>query len=271
MRPKQTTYELVSIITPVFNNVKDIEACLMSVANQSYVEKEHWIIDGGSTDGTLEIIKQYANKHDHIKWISEKDQGVYEAMNKGIDLASGKWLYFIGSDDRMITNYIFEEIFDNSDLLKIDILYGKIKLKENGLIMGKPMNIDDLKRTNTHHQATFFRKSVFDKLGYYDLKYKACADWAFTIKCFQTKELNLKYIDKVIAVYSTVGFSNTANIRNYNPRFADDAFNSDFIRLFEHFSFQERIQLYADDNLPKYLNPYKYISYLNKLRNKYID
>ncbi len=179
-------------------------------------------------------------------------------------LINGKWLYFLGSDDTMVNKHIFEDIFYNINLSEYDMLYGKIRLKENGLVMGEPMNIDDLKKTNTHHQATFIRKSVFDKLGYYDLKYRICADWAFTIKCFQTKELKLKYINRVIAVYSTIGFSNTTNIRNYNPRLSDIVFNSDFIGLFEHFSFQERIQLYADDYLPKYLNPKKYISYFNK-------
>ncbi len=266
MRPKQTTYELVSIITPVFNNVKDIEACLMSVANQSYVEKEHWIIDGGSTDGTLEVIKQYASQYKHIKWVSEKDNGVYEAMNKGIDLANGDWLYFLGSDDVLINKTVFKDIFNSSDSSEYDLLYGKIKLKENGLIMGESINIDNLKRTNTHHQATFIRRSVYSKLGLYNVRYRLCADWAFTIRCFQTKELRIKYVDKIIAIYSTVGMSNTANIRNYNPRLADLAFNSDFFDLFEHFTFRERVRTYLDDYLPKYLTPKKYINYFNKLR-----
>ncbi len=253
----------LTIITPVLNNVKDIGNCIKSVAQQTYKDKEHWIIDGGSTDGTLELIKEYANQYKHIKWSSEKDNGVYEAMNKGINKANGKWLYFLGSDDKLISKSILEELFNNSEISRFDMLYGNILLKENGNVMGKAMCINSLKLTNTHHQATFIKKIVFTRLGEYNVKYRICADWAFTIKCFQAKELKLKYIDRVIAVYSTVGFSNTANIRNYNPRFADDTFNSDFIGLFEHFSFQERIRLYIDDYLPKYLNPKKY---LNKLR-----
>ena len=264
------SFNSLTIITPVLNNVKDIEACLKSVAQQTYSYKEHWIIDGGSTDGTLEVVKQYANQFNHIKWVSEKDKGVYEAINKGIDKADGKWLYFLGSDDKLISKSILEEIFNDFENSGFDMLYGKILLKENGNVMGEMMDINSLKLTNTHHQATFLRKSVFDRLGKYNVKYGVCADWAFTIKCFQDKELKLKYIDKTIAVYSTVGFSNTANIRNYNPRLSDPVFNSDFIGLFENFSFQERIRLYIDDYLPKYLTPKKYISYFNKLRKKHL-
>lgn len=257
------SHELISVITPVYNNVRDIETCLLSVIRQTYTCLEHWIIDGGSTDGSLEVIQSYANKYQHIRWLSEKDEGIYHALNKGINKASGDWLYFLGSDDQLMNDTVIEEILTNSEFFNFDILYGNILLKENGIIVGEAVDINALKRGCTHHQATFIRKSVFDKLGMYNEKYKICADWAFTIKCFQTKNLNLKYIDKIIAIYSTIGFSNTAN--GNNPRLSDKNFNRDFFSLFEDFPLWERIQLRINDFLPKYLNPIRYFLYLKKL------
>lgn len=266
---RKDKYSFISIITPVLNNVKDIEICLRSVADQTYIYKEHWIIDGGSTDGTLEIIYKYTSRYSHIKLVSEKDEGIYDAMNKGIERASGEWLYFLGSDDKLFCDTILESIFTEPETDNHDILYGNIQIKENGLIMGEPIDINGLKKTCTHHQATFIRKSVFDKLGKYNTKYSTCADWAFTIKCYQTKGLNIKYIDRQVAVYSTFGFSNTSN--GHNPRLRDKNFNTDFIGLFEKFSLGGRMQLLMNDYLPKYLNPITYFRYGLRMVKKYFS
>ena len=110
--------------------------------------------------------------------------------------------------------------------------------------------------------------ALFLKKQNYIEKYSICADWAFTIKCFQAKELKIKYIDKLIAVYSTVGFSNTA--KGDNLRLKDKNFNADFFGLFEHFSFIERIEFRSNDYLPKYLNPFIYISLLKRIKTKII-
>ena len=259
-------FEFLTVVTPVFNNVKDIESCLKSVAQQTYSNKEHWIIDGGSTDGSLEIIKQYADNYAHLKWISEKDKGIYDAMNKGIERAKGDWLYFLGSDDQLINETIIEEVFSNSENLDNDLLYGNILLKEINMTFGKATDINGLKLGCTNHQATFIRSSVFKKLGKYNERYSICSDWAFTIKCFQAKELKIKYIDKLIAVYSTVGFSNTA--KGDNLRLKDKNFNADFFGLFEHFSFIERFEFRSNDYLPVYLNPFIYISLLKRIKIK---
>ena len=89
----------ISIITPTLNAAETLEACILSVKNQTYLNKEHLIIDGQSTDGTLHILKKHAENYPQLKWITENDDGIYDAMNKGIDLSSGDWLYFMGSDD----------------------------------------------------------------------------------------------------------------------------------------------------------------------------
>ena len=253
---------LLTIITPVFNNIRDIESCLQSVAQQTYTFKEHWIIDGGSTDGTLEIIQQYALQYPHIKWISEKDNGIYDAINKGLEKAIGDWIYVLGSDDKLKIETVIEEVLKNTDNQEFDVLYGNIMLRETGEVLGECTNIDGLKYTCTHHQATFTRKSVFEKLGKYNEKYPICADWAFTIKCFRTKDIKLKYIDSIVAIYSMNGFSNLSN--GTNIRIKDKAFNKDFFQLFEKFSFKDKLIIYSNDYLPKYLNPLRYLGFLKK-------
>ena len=96
-------YSKISIITPTYNAARVIAACLESVAQQGYPHLEHWIIDGLSKDNTLSIVQDYAQRYPHIKYISEKDQGIYDAMNKGIDLAAGDFLLFLGADDVLVT------------------------------------------------------------------------------------------------------------------------------------------------------------------------
>ncbi len=253
---------LVTVITPVFNNVSDIGNCIRSVANQSFENKEHLIIDGGSTDGTLEEIVSLAKTYKHLKYVSESDDGIYEAMNKGIAQSNGSWLYFLGSDDELYDDNILTDILLNPKLISYDILYGKIKLKEYDIILGEESDINSLKVTCTHHQATFFKKAVFEKLGYYNTEYSVCADWAFTIKCFQSPEIKLKYIDKIVAIYSTLGFSDISS--GSNTRLNDKTFNDDFFSLFNDFSFSEKISQYMYDYLPKFLNPIVYLRYIRR-------
>jgi len=256
----------LTIITPVLNNINDIESCLQSVVQQTYVYKEHWIIDGGSTDGTLEIIQKYAQQYDYIKWVSGKDNGIYNAINKGIDKANGDWIYVLGSDDKLINNTIIEDVFKNTEFQKFDVLYGKIMLRETSEVLGECTDIEGLKYSCTHHQATFTRKSVFEKLGKYEEKYRICADWAFTIRCFQTKGIKFKYIDVIVAIYAMTGFSNLAN--GTNVRIKDKTFNADFFQLFEKFSFIDKLKIYLNDYLPKYLNPIRYLLFFRKTFNK---
>jgi glycosyltransferase involved in cell wall biosynthesis len=259
--------ELITIITPVLNNINDIESCLQSVAQQTYTYKEHWIIDGGSTDGTLEIIQKFAQQYDYIKWVSEKDKGIYNAINKGIEKAKGDWIFILGSDDKLINNTIIEDVFKNLEFQEFDVLYGNIMLRETSEILGESTDIEGLKLTCTHHQATFTRKSVFEKLGKYKEKYPICADWAFTIKCFQTEGIKLKYIDRVVAIFATTGLSNLE--KGSNIRLKDKAFNKDFFQLFEKFSFQDQLRIYSHDYVPKYLKPLRYFNFLKKLfKNK---
>jgi glycosyltransferase involved in cell wall biosynthesis len=201
-----TEYPGISIITPVLNAESCIEVALKSVADQTYRNIEHLIIDGGSTDNTLDIVRKYHRQYEHIKVFSEEDSGIYDAMNKGIKLAKGDWLYFLGSDDRFVNDDVLLNLLDyfNSDL---DIFYGNVIFAISGRVHDGEFSKEKLLKRNICHQSIFCRKSVFDKTGYFDTKYKVLADWHFNMKWINNKKLRHRYIGQNIAYYNEKGYS----------------------------------------------------------------
>lgn len=196
----------ISVITPTYNAEKMIESCLKSVVDQTYVNKEHIIIDGHSQDKTLEIVKKYSEKYPHIRWVSEKDEGIYDAMNKGIDMAEGEWLYFLGSDDIFFDKYVLQKIFTNNNYPEREVIYGNAKFKISGELYDGKFNSYKLLRKNICHQAIFYKRNIFHKLGKYDTKYRALADWVFNMKWFNDSSISREYLSDVIAVYNEDGY-----------------------------------------------------------------
>lgn len=201
IRPK------ISIITPVLNAEKDIESCIKSVIGQTYQDFEHLIIDGLSTDGTLGIVGRYAEKYPHLRVYSEKDEGIYDAMNNGIDRANGEWLYFMGSDDVLYSPSVLEEVFGSGIEIGYDVIYGNVLRGNPATIFDGKFTLLKLMQRNLCHQSMFFRKTIFDVLGKFDTEFRAWADYLFNIKLFNRDDIRIKYIDKVIAQYGIDGFS----------------------------------------------------------------
>ena len=214
---EQKAQPKITIITPTFNAESSIEECIVSVAKQSYGKKEHLIIDGLSTDRTTKIIKEYAKKYKHIKLISEKDHGIYDAMNKGIKLASGDWIYFLGSDDSIYNDRVLSNIAENMSG-DLGVLYGNVIWKGNGYVYDGLFNPIKLIEKNICHQAIFVKKEVFALLGNFDTKYNSLADWAFNMKWFNNKSIKHKYINTIVAEFSMNGFSSI----NYDQNFFRD-------------------------------------------------
>lgn len=206
-----TKQPVVSVIIPTFNCATTVSVALESVLSQDFVDKEIIIIDGGSTDGTLKVLKRYENKI--AKMISEPDRGIYDALNKGIDLAAGEWVYFLGSDDRLYDSKVFSDIpFRKA---KSKMLYGNVVLENDGIIgpSGKiydgPFSKYKLAKKNICHQAIFYSRDVFVELGKFDERYHMWADWAFNMKAFASKVINPFFFERNIAIYSNRGSSNT--------------------------------------------------------------
>src|SRR5438105_14705 len=122
------SFPRISIITVVYNNVANIEVTILSILNQTYKNIEYIVIDGGSTDGTLDVIKKYKDKISF--WVSEKDNGIYDAMNKGIKVATGEWINFINSGDSYFDNDVLEKIMEAEyfNATSIDVIYGNTQI-----------------------------------------------------------------------------------------------------------------------------------------------
>lgn len=197
---KEEIIPRISIITVVYNGVSTLEATILSVLKQECKNVEYIIIDGGSTDGTIEIIQKYNHKISY--WISEPDRGIYDAMNKGVGKASGDWIYFLGADDILSCNI---SVLVNTFSLGT-LYYGQITYKETQILKRNKFNRFALIRHNVSHQAIFYPKTVFDSFTY-DIKYKIYADWLLNYQCISLGKMKKRQIDHVIAIYNENGQS----------------------------------------------------------------
>jgi glycosyltransferase involved in cell wall biosynthesis len=194
---------LVSIIMATFNAAKVLERGIHSVLEQTYKNIEFIIVDGGSTDATLDIIRKYDDRIDY--WISEKDEGVYDAFNKGIDIANGDWLFFLGADDSLANDSVLQRFF--SKPIDSELLYGNVLWGEGGEIVAGEFFPEKFYSQNICQQAIFYNKNLFERIGKFDLKYRLVADWVLNMKAFGLKTIKPVYFDTVVAVYSLGGMS----------------------------------------------------------------
>lgn len=196
-----TSLPLITVITVVYNGAKYLEETIQSVINQTYPNVEYIIIDGGSTDGTLDIMKKYEDYIDY--WISEKDAGIYDAMNKGVEVAFGNWVYFLGSDDALVDNQVFYNLIPEIEPTLIAIS-GLVKTK--GRIVKSKFSIKLYLHNTVHHQATLYRTILFKSFRY-DEKCKIVSDYELNLIIFLKKK-RIKLNKLLIAVCGDSGISN---------------------------------------------------------------
>ena len=190
----------ISIITVCFNSAEFIEHAIESVASQDYVDIEHIVIDGDSSDGTKEVLGKY---NDQIaKWISEPDEGIYDAMNKGIKLAAGDVIGILNSDDFYFSNTVISTIAKQFEDPKLDAVYGD-------LIVVDPQNLDKTIRTYSSkswdpqrfakgympaHPTFFVRKKYYERYGLFETDYQIAADYEMLIRLLYVNKLNYAYL-----------------------------------------------------------------------------
>jgi glycosyltransferase involved in cell wall biosynthesis len=175
---------VVSVITAVFNAQDSIAACIESVLQQDYPNIEYIIVDGGSADGTLEVIRRY---DDRIEiWISEPDKGIYDAWNKGLDLAKGEWIAFLGADDAFVPGAIRRYIEIAAQFPSAEFLSSKAQLiHPTGYspIFGGPWEWPACSRLmTTIHVGTLHRRSLFERYGKFDAFYRIAGDYEFLLR-----------------------------------------------------------------------------------------
>jgi glycosyltransferase involved in cell wall biosynthesis len=235
---------MVSIITVVKNGSNTIERTILSVINQNFSDYEYIIIDGVSTDGTLGIIEKYSDKICTI--LSEPDKGIYDAMNKGIALSKGEWIYFLGCDDILYDNSTLTKVF-SAQLNDVDVIYGNVEFLHSGEIYDGEYNYDKLCLRSPCHQAVFYKKALFEKYGYFDTCYLTASDYVLHVKTF-CAGVNWKYFDQIIAVYNEKGASARSRMDktfnkelfricfdNFNNKISDMTLSRIFYSAFPHF------------------------------------
>lgn len=198
---------MISIITINLNNKNGLKRTIESVLNQTYRDKiQYIIIDGDSNDGSKEIINQYKYNIDY--WVSEKDNGLYNAMNKGIQASTNDYCLFLNSGDYLSENNVIERIYDSLDA---DIVYGdEYKLKTNGTryLTKYPDKLDEnfFKRTSLPHQSSFIKTSLLKQTPYSE-KWKLLGDWLWFRERIIEDKVTYKHLNIPISVYGLDGIS----------------------------------------------------------------
>jgi glycosyltransferase len=194
--------------------METLEDCIMSVSNQTYKDIEYIIVDGGSTDGTIDIIKKYENKIS--RWISEPDSGIYDALNKGLKLATGDVIGFLHADDQYASDRVLERIAENITKHNVDSCYGDLEYvhrynSEKVVRFWKSAPYKDNLMTSgwmPPHPTFFAKKEIYDKFGYFDTNFKIAADYELMLRFIEKNSITTHYIPEVFVKMRTGGMSN---------------------------------------------------------------
>jgi glycosyltransferase involved in cell wall biosynthesis len=208
---------LISVVTVVFNDVKRIEETIQAVASQTYANVDHIIIDGGSTDGTLDVLRRH--DADISYWMSEPDSGVYDAMNKGIARVTDpeSYILFANSGDNLYSSDALERVAEQAR--GEDMLYGKMLLSDDQIsaVVGKRVELPDLAFQTLCHPATFVRRKIFDSVGMFDTKYSIAADYDHIVRCFAAP-VSTRFVDVVVSRMRMGGLSEDQFMKSCRER-----------------------------------------------------
>jgi len=208
----------LSIITINYNNCNGLADTIRSVEAQTLKDFEWIVVDGGSTDGSRDLIEAHADSFSY--WVSEPDNGIYHAMNKGIKEAGGEYLLFLNSGDMLADNQVVEHVVPS--LHDFDFVVGNIYKSDNLGVKAFDENNLSFQRlpfmltiSSLPHQSTFIRKSVFERCGFYREDLKIVSDWVLVVKALVFNQCTLKSIPTVVSIYDVKGIS-SVNKKLYN-------------------------------------------------------
>jgi glycosyltransferase involved in cell wall biosynthesis len=205
----------ISIITVNYNNNAGLQKTISSVINQVFKPFEFILIDGNSTDGGKELLQE--NQDHFTYWVSEPDHGIYHAMNKGIKIATGDYLLFLNSGDCLADGQVLEKIAQKIDgtydIYYGDIIFERIK-KSTRVIFPEKLTFSFFVTDNLSHQATFIKRTLFDKFFFYNENFKIASDWEFMIYAICKRNASYKYLNLLVTIYDGTGLSsNSANYK----------------------------------------------------------
>ena len=217
----------ISIITCVLNSSRTISDSIKSVQSQIYKDIEHLIIDGGSTDDTLKIVRKYKNKD--LSLFSSKDKGIYYAINKGINLSSGNIIGILHSDDFYNNVNVISDVVKTFQNTNADLVYGDLEYISKKVPFKRIRNwiAGEFKEKNLKkgwmppHPTVFIKKKIFTKIGLYNTSYKISSDYDFLIRALNNKSIKKKYVKKILVKMRTGGKSNRS-IKNIINKSLED-------------------------------------------------
>lgn len=195
--------KLFSVVIPTYNCGRKLAATLESVLSQPRELYEIIVVDGGSGGETLSVIEEYSAS---LRFVSEPDGGVYDALNKGVAMSSGRHLLFLGAGDRL-KGGVLERVAEILPAGGPSFAYGDAYLVRHGVRQGGTFGREDFVKRNLCQQAIFYERTVFDLLGGFDLKYRVYADWAFNMKCFGDRRVRKLYLGLLVADFEGWGIS----------------------------------------------------------------
>lgn len=209
----------ISIVTATFNSGKTLRDTIESVLRQSHVDFEHILIDGGSKDDTIDIIKEYEPRYGagRLRWISERDKGIYDAMNKGIGMATGEVVGILNSDDFYTSHDVLEQVAAVMSNPGIDAVYGDVHYVHEGHLDGcvryytsRPFHRSWMRfGFMPAHPSFYCRRSVYEKYGTFDLSYKVAADFENLLRLIFVHHIHTQYIAKDFVTMRTGGASSS--------------------------------------------------------------
>lgn len=194
----------ITVVSVCYNVASDLAKTIESVSKQTYDDIEYIVIDGASTDNTVDLIKQ--NYSIVSKWISEPDKGIYDAMNKGIDLATGEWIIFMNAGDVFHNSKVIEDVFSKDYLPDVKLIYGDVML-DFGILGLLPKKLGRVSRETVPyeicHQSVFTRSDILKKL-HYDINFKICSDCNSFAEIYR-RGYTLEYVPVFISRFDVVG------------------------------------------------------------------
>jgi glycosyltransferase involved in cell wall biosynthesis len=211
----------LSIVTINYNNAEGLRKTMESVLAQTYTEIEYIIVDGASTDGSVDVIRELATRPT-IKWVSEKDTGIYNAMNKGIRMATGEYCQFLNSGDLLLNPHLTQQMIEHLDQINaqreepIGVMYGNMKkVMPDGKILhdacngGHDVTLNMFYRGCLNHSPAYILRALFDKYGMYDESLRICSDWKFYLQSLVLGDESVAYVNVDVTLFDMTGISET--------------------------------------------------------------
>ena len=253
----------LSIITINRNNAVGLEKTMRSVVSQTFKEFEYIVVDGASTDGSVDVIRKLESEFAHLKWVSEPDSGIYNAMNKGIKMSSGDYVMILNSSDTIASPTVIKDMMDVLEKCKdVKILLGNIikgekKHAKNGT--GQLQKVDSsmftFYRGTIPHDAAFISKDVFKKYGYYDENMKICSDWKLFLNAIALGDVIPMHVDVDMVIFDMSGISetkeNVALINNERRTYLKEIIHPSILKDYDQYA--------SDISIMKRLHRYPFI------------